>query len=144
VRSFQEGKKSPQRTQGTGNLGRFSSRAKSQKEVCAELCKECRRSFENSLSLERGICTKCAKESRTCQSPEDREIIHRRGEDRWQKIERFGRRNFVRFVQRKQRSSRSHEERFHSGPLDPEDTWQRSTQFGKVQEGTPETGTHEV
>jgi hypothetical protein len=50
---------------------RFSSRAKSQKEVCAELCKECRRSFENNLSLERGICTKCAKESRTCQSPED-------------------------------------------------------------------------
>jgi hypothetical protein len=51
-RNCQEGKRSSQR-----NLEpwRFSSRAKSQKEVCAELCKECRRSFENSLSLEREI-----------------------------------------------------------------------------------------
>jgi hypothetical protein len=28
-------------------------------------------------------------------------------------------------------------ERFHSGPLDPEDTWQRSTQFRKVQREHP-------
>jgi hypothetical protein len=30
------------------------------------------KAFENSLSLERKNCTKCARESRTCQSPEDR------------------------------------------------------------------------
>jgi hypothetical protein len=34
---------------------RFSSRAKSQKEVCAEIYKESRRNFKNNLSLEREI-----------------------------------------------------------------------------------------
>jgi hypothetical protein len=32
------------------------------------------------------------KGSRICRSPEGKEIIHRRGGDRWQKIERFRRR----------------------------------------------------
>jgi hypothetical protein len=51
-RNYEEGKRSSQR-----NLKpwRFSSRAKSQKEVCADFCKECRRNFENSLSLKREI-----------------------------------------------------------------------------------------
>jgi hypothetical protein len=44
----------------------------------------------------------------------------------------------------KKGSPRSREERFHSGLLDPEDTWHRSMQFGKIQEGTPEIGAREV
>jgi hypothetical protein len=99
---------------------RFSSRAKSQ-ESCTDFCKECRKSFENSLSLERRIFAKCAKELRTCRSPKDGEITHRQGGDRWQKIEKFGSRSFGRFVERKQGSSRSHEERFESRPLDLEE-----------------------
>jgi hypothetical protein len=61
------------------------------------------KAFEKNLSLERRIYAKCAKNSRTFQSLKDREVTLFQGGDRWQKIKRFGRNNFVRFTRRKQR-----------------------------------------
>jgi hypothetical protein len=60
--------------------------------------------FENNLSLEKEICAKCARGSRTCEVPKTMKssIV---GGDRWQKIERSGSECSGRFAKRKQRSS---------------------------------------
>jgi hypothetical protein len=57
--------------------------------------------FENGPSPEGRICAKCTKESRTCRSPKDVELIHHRGEDKWQNCKNFRSRSFGRFVERK-------------------------------------------
>jgi hypothetical protein len=100
--------------------------------------------FENNLSLERRICAKCEKESRTCRSPEDSEIIHRRGGDRWQKIERFGRKNFGRFLRENKDLHEVAKRDFNPDHWIWKGTWQRSMHFRgrtlqrKVEERIPE------
>jgi hypothetical protein len=59
------------------NLEGFQAE-QSYKSVCVNFARSAEE-FENSLSLEEGICTKCAKESRTCRSPEDHKFVHHPG-----------------------------------------------------------------
>jgi hypothetical protein len=85
--------------------------------------------FENSLSLEGEKCAKCAKELRTCRSPEEREVIHRPG----RQVETDPRvRGF-----RLRKNCKGINSNFvkdevwgDSGPLDQEDVWRRSMDFG--------------
>jgi hypothetical protein len=90
--------------------------------------------FENILSLERRIFSKCENESRTCRSPKDSEIIHLCEGDKRQNIEKFGRGSFGRFAERKQGSSQSRKERFESRSLDLEEHMARIHAFHRKEE----------
>jgi hypothetical protein len=63
---------------GMGNLEGFQAK-KSHRRVCMQNSARSAEEVQNSLSLEGGKCAKCAKESRTCRSPEDHKIFHHPG-----------------------------------------------------------------